>query len=87
MTLGTLDNYDFKLTISQPIFTGFRLSNWVKAANALGTSRSLELEKNRSDLIFKVETAYGKPTSPLKVGTIAGIEVALAATHAQEKSC
>lgn len=56
--LGMLDNYDFKLTLSQSIFTGFRLSNRWKAAQAIGSSKSEELMKNRSELIFKVETAY-----------------------------
>lgn len=84
MTLGTLDNYDFKLTISQPIFTGFRLSNWVKAANALGTSRSLELEKNRSDLIFKVETAYGNVLKSQKFLQIASSAREQVASHLQD---
>lgn len=84
MTLGTLDNYDFKLTISQPIFTGFRLSNWVKAANALGTSRSLELEKNRSELIFKVETAYGNVLKSQKFLQIASSAREQVASHLQD---
>jgi outer membrane protein TolC len=84
MTLGTLDNYDFKLTISQPIFTGFRLSNWVKAANALGTSRSLELEKNRSDLIFKVETAYGNVLKSQKFLQIASSAREQVASHLRD---
>ncbi|MCU0643673.1 MAG: TolC family protein [bacterium] len=84
MTLGTLDNYDFKLTISQPIFTGFRLSNWVKAANALATSRSLELEKNRIELIFKVETAYGNVLKSQKFLQIASSAREQVASHLQD---
>lgn len=56
--LGMLDNYDFKLTLSQPIFTGFRLSNRWKATKAMVSSKTEELMKNRSDLVYKVETAY-----------------------------
>ena len=56
--LGTLDNYDFRLILSQPIFTGFRLSNRWKAAKSIATSKSEDLMKNRSDLIYKVENAY-----------------------------
>jgi outer membrane protein len=56
--LGMLDNYDFKLTLSQPIFTGFRLSNRWKATKAMASTKTEELMKNRSDLVYKVETAY-----------------------------
>lgn len=84
MTLGTLDNYDFKLTISQPIFTGFRLSNRVKAATALATSRSLELEKNRSELIFKVETAYGNVLKSQKFLQIASSAREQVASHLRD---
>lgn len=84
MTLGTLDNYDFKLTISQPIFTGFRLSNRVRAANALATSRSLELDKNRSDLIFKVETAYGNVLKSQKFLQIASSAREQVASHLRD---
>lgn len=41
-----------------------------------------DILKGASDV--EVETAYGKPTSPLKVGTIAGIEVALLARHGRD---
>ncbi len=71
MTLGTLDNYDFKLTVSQPIFTGFRLSNRVKAATAMAATRSMELEKSRSELIYKVEMAYGNVLKSQKFSQIA----------------
>ncbi|HEX9975325.1 MAG TPA: TolC family protein, partial [bacterium] len=56
--LGMLDNYDVKLTLSQPIFTGFRLSNRWKVSKAVAATKTEELMKNRSDLIYKVETAY-----------------------------
>ena len=56
--LGMLDNYDVKLTLSQPIFTGFRLSNRWKVSKAVTSTKTEELMKNRSDLIYKVETAY-----------------------------
>jgi outer membrane protein len=69
--LGMLDNYDFKLTLSQPIFTGFKLSNRWKAAKSIATSKSEDLMKNRSDLIYKVETAYGNVLKALKFLQIA----------------
>jgi len=56
--LGLLDNYDFKLTVSQPVFAGFRLSNRYHAAKSLASSKALEVLSKRSELIFKVESAY-----------------------------
>ena len=38
-----------------------------------------DILKNASDV--ELETTYGTPSSPLKVGTIGGVEVALLARH------
>lgn len=69
--LGMLDNYEVKLTLSQPIFTGFRLSNRWKATKAVASSKIEELLKNRSDLVYKVETAYANVLKAQKLLQIA----------------
>ncbi len=56
--LGLLDNYDFKLTVSQPIFAGFRLDNRYRVAKAMASSKSFDVLSKRSELIFRVESAY-----------------------------
>jgi len=60
VTLGTIDTYDLRLTVSQPIFTGFRLSNRVSAARSGLAARTSEIQRQRAELIYQVETAYGQ---------------------------
>jgi outer membrane protein len=70
MELGLRDNYDFRMTVSQPIFTGFRLINRKKMTNAIEESKHLEEAQKRNELILKVETAFG---TALKAGKVLDI--------------
>jgi outer membrane protein len=56
--LGSLDNTDMRLTVTQPIFTGSRLSQAQSAAKAVAEARKSEVARQRGELIFKVESAY-----------------------------
>ncbi len=56
--LGALDNSDLRLTVTQPLFTGFRLSQSLMAAEALAAASRSELARQRGELIFLVESAY-----------------------------
>lgn len=71
MQLGVYDNYDFRLTVSQPLFAGFRLRNRKSAAEAFTESKTLDVSRNRSDLIFKVESAYAAVLKAQKFCAIA----------------
>jgi len=59
VTLGTIDTYDLRLTLSQPIFAGFRLRNRVSAARSGLAAHNSEIQRQRAELIHQVETAYG----------------------------
>jgi len=56
--LGSLDNSDLRLTLSQPIFAGFRLTQSKNAAVALAGAKGNELKRQRAELIYRVESAY-----------------------------
>jgi outer membrane protein len=56
--LGLKDTYDFRVTVTQPLFTGFRLIQRKKIADAAYSAKRLEWEQKRNDLIQKVESAY-----------------------------
>ena len=71
LQLGSLDTYDFKLTMQQPLFTGFRLKNRRFAADALEKGKQHDLEKTKSELIFNVEKAYANVLKAHKVLEIA----------------
>jgi outer membrane protein len=59
MSLGLRDSYDFHMTLSQPVFTGFRLIYRKKMADAAKTAKRMEEARIRNELVQKVETAYG----------------------------
>ncbi|MDZ7331369.1 MAG: TolC family protein [candidate division KSB1 bacterium] len=77
--LGLLDNYDFKLTILQPIFTGFRLFNRYQAARAFASGKASEVLRKRSELIFQIESAYADVLKNQKT-----LEIALSAKRQLE---
>lgn len=53
-----LDNYTSKLTVQQPIFTGFRLSSNARAAEALAEASLLDRRSDEEDVEVAVTTAY-----------------------------
>jgi outer membrane protein len=56
--LGTQDNYQWKATVTQPLFTGLALISSYRLAE-LGIDKSeTELELGRLDLVLQVKTAY-----------------------------
>jgi outer membrane protein len=70
MELGLRDAADFRMTVSQPLFTGFRLVHRRKMTRALEDGKRMEESQKRNELILKVETAYGLA---LKAGKILDI--------------
>lgn len=52
------NNYNLRLGIQQPLFTGFRLQAGVASARFLEKSAGQDLEKDRADFLFAVKNAY-----------------------------
>lgn len=71
LQLGSLDTYDFKLTVQQPLFTGFRLKNRKHAAEAQEKGKQHDLARAKSELIFNVEKAYANVLKAQKLLKIA----------------
>ncbi|MBC8459564.1 MAG: TolC family protein [Deltaproteobacteria bacterium] len=56
--INVKDNYQWKGTITQPIFTGFELTSSYRLAE-LGIDESkLDFEQSKLDLVLKVKKAY-----------------------------
>ena len=53
-----LDNYVSTLTLSQPLFTGFKISSGVDIAEQSAKATTSEYNKDKSDLIFNIKNAY-----------------------------
>lgn len=52
------NSYTLRLGLQQPLFTGFRLEAGTDSARFLERSAGLDLEKDRSEFIFAVKSAY-----------------------------
>jgi outer membrane protein len=53
-----LNNYSMKLSLTQPLFTGFRMDALSRAADYSAEAQSFGYSKDRSDLIYNVRMAY-----------------------------
>ncbi|MBA4251951.1 MAG: hypothetical protein C0425_10530 [Chlorobiaceae bacterium] len=53
-----LNSYQSKLTLSQPLFTGFKLSSTIDMLDYLAEAESEDFNVNKSELAFNIKTAY-----------------------------
>ena len=53
-----LNNYSFKLSLQQPLYTGGRLLSSRNSAELMTTSSELEFSSEKNDLASKVQTAF-----------------------------
>jgi len=52
------NSWNLRLSVQQPLFTGFRLEAGTESARMLERSAGLDLEKDRSEFILAVKNAY-----------------------------
>jgi outer membrane protein len=52
------NNWNLRLSVQQPVFTGFRLEAGAESARMLERSAGLDLAKDRAELVFTVKSAY-----------------------------
>lgn len=52
------NNWNLRLSVQQPVFTGFRLEAGAEAARMAEKSAGLDLAKDRSELVFAIKSAY-----------------------------
>jgi outer membrane protein TolC len=53
-----LDNYALRLSIQQPLFTGFRLHNTTRAAELSAEAAEFDYAASRADLVYQSKHAY-----------------------------
>ncbi len=58
ITIGRAENYGISISLQQPIFTGFKISNSYSIAKHSKKATEQNYKKAREDLIFSVEQAY-----------------------------
>ena len=55
---AVLNNYNLRLTVQQPLFTGFRLERNSDIADYTAQATQKDFEKDKSELIYNVKNAY-----------------------------
>jgi len=53
-----LDNYSAKLSLLQPVFTGFRLQSSVRAAEHMAEAAQKDYEREKADAVFSISNTY-----------------------------
>lgn len=53
-----LDNYNFRLTLQQPLFTGFRLQSSSEIAEKTAQAAHEEFNKDGAELVYNIKTVY-----------------------------
>ena len=53
-----LNNYQARVSLQQPIFTGFKLESNIRAANYLAEASEFENKNDKADLTLAITTAY-----------------------------
>jgi len=55
---SVFDNYNMRLTLQQPLFTGLRLINSSKAASYSAQASEQDYQKDKTDLIYNITNTY-----------------------------
>jgi outer membrane protein len=53
-----LDNYNLRLSVQQPLFTGWKVQSAVDAADYTAQATQKEYDKDKSDLVYNIKSAY-----------------------------
>jgi outer membrane protein len=53
-----LDNYNLRVTLQQPLFTGWKVQSAVDAADFTAQASQKEYDRNKGDLVYSVKNAY-----------------------------
>jgi outer membrane protein TolC len=53
-----LDQYNTRLTLQQPLFTGFKLSKSADAAEYNAKATNFDFEKDKQDMVYNIKAAY-----------------------------
>jgi len=76
-----LDNYSSRVTLQQPIFTGFKLHSNARAAEYLAKAGESDYKNDEADLILNVTSAYWSLYQTLETRKVTGENVTRLQTY------
>ena len=78
------DNWSLRLSVQQPLFTGFRLEAGSESARMLERSAGFDLAKDRSEFVFAVKSAYWGLARARDLETVVGETIAQVQEHLKD---
>jgi len=79
--LGSQDNYSLRLGVTQPLFTGFRISNSIRARENQVQAEIHNLHAELNNLVFSVTSAYFNLIKAYKMREIAAASLQVMQAH------
>lgn len=76
-----LNTYSVKLSLQQPLFTGFRLSNTISTAEYLASATHHDYLKDKAELIYATKAAYWNLFKAMEVKRVVSENVELTQAH------
>ena len=81
---SVLNNYNLRFTVQQPIFTGFKLQRNADIAEYTANATQHDFERDKSDLIFDIKSAYWNLSQALELQKVVDESVAQMAAHLKD---
>jgi outer membrane protein TolC len=79
-----LDNYNLKVSLQQPLFTGFRLRSNARAAELSATAAEFDHRSDEADLVLNIKSAYWMLYQTLEVKKLVDENVNRLDTHVKD---
>jgi outer membrane protein len=76
-----LNNYSTRLSLQQPLFTGFRLEKSAAAAEYVAEAASYDLSRNKTDLVFSIKSGYWSLYKAKEIKRVVDENVELVKAH------
>jgi outer membrane protein len=78
------NNWNLRLSVQQPLFTGFRLEAGTESARMLERSAGLDLDKDRAEFVFAVKSAYWGLARAREVASVIGETIGQVREHLKD---
>ncbi len=79
-----VDNYSARVTVQQPLFTGFKLQRSVDIADYTAQATQKEFDRDKSDLTFSVKSAYWTLAKALELANVVDENVGQVRAHLKD---
>lgn len=81
---SVLNNYNMKVTIQQPLFTGYKLQRNADIAEYAASASQSDYDKDKSDLIFNIKNAYWNLSQAIELQRVVDENVGQMKAHLKD---